>query len=189
MTPPPAMYSGSDHAMSAALALLQPVPGFSVGVVARSVWTQAPTSPELLIRRYGAPAGGVTMAWAAISSMPSMLPFQLGVAEEAFRVSTMPPPCTCRMWSRLDGSISTSSTQPEAVSPGIVASISRQVWPPSSDSCTICWPLQLPQELVTPSAMRVVAPVPETDRPPRPGFVHCVGSTLLSRVQVVPSNL
>src|SRR5689334_24858880 len=121
--------------------------------------------------------------------MPLMLPFQLGVADEAFLVSTMPPPCTCRMWSRLNGSISTSSTQPEAVSPGMVASISRQVLPASSDSCTICMPFQLPQELVTPSAMRVVAPLPCTDTPPRPKFVPPLGSSLLSRVQVVPSNL
>ena len=129
------------------------------------------------------------MACAAISSMPAMTPLQVGVAEEALRVSTTPPPWTCRMWSRSEGSISTSSTQPEAISPGICASISRQVRPASSDSCTICWPFQFPQELVTPSAMRVLAPLPWTETPPRPKLVPPVGSTLLSSVQVVPSNL
>jgi hypothetical protein len=49
---------------------------------------------------------------------------------------------------------------------GMVAAISRQVRPASSDSWMICWPLKLPQVLVTPSAMRVLEPVPKTDTPP-----------------------
>jgi hypothetical protein len=45
----------------------------------------------------------------------------------------------------LDGSISTSSGQPQKAPSagvrGMVAAISRQVWPPSPDNWTACWPL------------------------------------------------
>src|SRR3954469_14305080 len=142
--------------MSAPKALLHEVPGVRVGFVVRSVSTHMPTSPELSITVYGAPEGGVASARAAVSSMPSIGSFQLGVDEEALRVSQTPPPWTYSTWSRLDGSISTSSGQPQNGSAagvcGMVAAISRQVLPPSSDSWMIFWPLKLPQELVTPSA-------------------------------------
>src|SRR4051812_7159498 len=158
--------------MSAPKPLLHEVPGVRVGFVARSVSNQVPTSPELSIKVYGAPAGGVARARAAVSSIPSFGSFQLGVEDEALRVSQTPPPWTYSTWSRLDGSISMSSGQPQNESAagvcGMAAAISRQVVPPSSDSWMIFWPLKLPQELVTPSAMRVLAPVPETDTPPRP---------------------
>jgi hypothetical protein len=36
--------------------------------------------------------------------------------------------------------------------------------------------------------MRVVAPLPETDTPPMPKLVPLSGSSLLSRVQLLPSN-
>jgi hypothetical protein len=61
------------------------------------VCTQVPTSPELLITLYVAPAGGVARLRTAVSSMPSFSSFQLGVDEEALRVSQTPPPWTCRM--------------------------------------------------------------------------------------------
>src|SRR4051812_39477222 len=118
--------------MSAELPLLHPVLGPSVGFFVRSVWTNVPMSPELLIKVYGAPAGGVARARVAVSSIPSTEVFQLGVDEEAFRVSQMPPPWPYMMWSRLDGSISTSSGQPQNGSAGVccmVAAISRQVLP------------------------------------------------------------
>src|SRR4051794_22562210 len=122
--------------MSAEFPLLHPVLGPSVGFFVRSVWTHVPMSPELLIKVYGAPAGGVARARVAVSSMPAIGAFQLGMPEEASRVSQMPPPLTCRMWSWLDGSISTSSGQPEnpslAGECGMVAAISRQVLPASS---------------------------------------------------------
>src|SRR5471032_3489090 len=124
--------------------------------------------------------------------MPAETKVQVGLAAEAFQVSHTPP-LTCRMCSRLFGSISTSSTQPDQPSKvplcGAIAEISRQLAPASSDSCTTGWPSQLPQELVTPSAMRVVAPVPDTDRPPMPKLTHCSGSYFFSRVQLLPSNL
>src|SRR5438067_8735043 len=134
--------------MSAPKPLLHEVPGVSVGLVARSVSTQVPTSPELSITVYGAPAGGVASARAAVSSIPAIGSFQLGVADEALPVSQTPPPWTYITWSRLDGSISRSSGQPQNGSAagvcGMVAAISRQVAPPSSDSWMIFWPLKLP---------------------------------------------
>src|SRR4051812_42413108 len=132
-----AMYSGSDHAISAEKPLLQLVSGVKVGFVARFVCTQMPTSPELLITVYVAPAGGAARASTAVSSRPSTASFQLGVDEEALRVSQIPPPVTCITRSGLNGSISTSSGQPQkppsAGVRGMVAAISRQVVPPSSD--------------------------------------------------------
>src|SRR6185503_12046978 len=104
-TPAPAMKSGSAHAMSAALPLLQFEVGAKVGLAVTSVCSQVPISPALLMNLYGAPAGGVTSDRVAVSSILVMLPLQVGEAAEAFLVSMMPPPCTCRMWSRLEGSI------------------------------------------------------------------------------------
>jgi hypothetical protein len=72
--------------------------------------------------------------------MPLMVPFQVGVAEEAFCLDDAAP-VDVQDVVAVDGSISTSSTQPEAISPGIVASISRQLLPPSLDSWTTCWSL------------------------------------------------
>src|SRR4051812_26714592 len=99
--------------MSAAKPLLQLVPGVRVGLVARLVCTQGPTSPELLITAYVAPAGGVARPSTAVSSRPSIASFQLGVDEDALRVSQTPPPWTCSTRSGLSGSISTSSGQPQ----------------------------------------------------------------------------
>src|SRR5688500_11055157 len=151
-----AMYCESDQAMSAAKPLLQLVSGVRVGFVARFVCTQLPTSPELLITLYVAPAGGVASARTAVSSRPSTASIQLGADEEALRVSQIPPPVTCITRSGLNGSISTSSGQPQkppsAGVRGIMAAISRQVVPPSSDNWMQSWPTSLPQELVTPSA-------------------------------------
>src|SRR5436190_21831751 len=97
--------------MSAAKPLLHEVPGVRVGLVARFVCTQVPTSPELLITVYVAPAGGVASPRTAVSSRPSTASFQLGVGEEALRVSQTPPPCKCITRSGVNGSISTSSGQ------------------------------------------------------------------------------
>jgi len=98
--------------MSAALPLLQLVVGPLVGFVARFVWTHVPMSPALSMNLYDAPAGGVTRLSVTVSSRLFTLVLQLGVLDEAVVVSQMPPPVTCRMWSRLFGSISMSSFQP-----------------------------------------------------------------------------
>src|SRR5471032_589799 len=150
--------------MSAELPLLQPVLGPLVGVVARSVWTQGPMSPALLMNLYVAPAGGVLIASVAVSSRLFNFTSQLGVADEAFMVSEMPGPSRCMMWSRLLGSISMSSFQPQYPALfavwGIWDSISRQVLPASSDNWVIFWPTKSPQVAVIASAMRVVGPLP-----------------------------
>ena len=94
----------------------------------------------------------------------------MGVLAEAFVVSQMPPPWMCMMWSRLAGSIATPSTQP-AQSPaampvcGMLASASCQARPSLSDNWMSWFESAQP---VTPRAMRVVGPVPDTDRPAKP---------------------
>ena len=94
-TPAAAMYVGSDHDMSAELPLLHVFNGPFVGLVERSVLTHVPMSPALLMKLYDAPGGAVTSASVTVSSRLSTLGRQVGVGDEAFMVSQMPPPWTC----------------------------------------------------------------------------------------------